>query len=107
MDQRSLEAAAKSGNIDLLYELIHEDPYVLHKIAHVPFVDTPLHVAAVAGETEFAMEIMNLKPSFARILNADGFTPLHLAVDHSHFWFVLEVIKVDPSLVRLKGRQGT
>lgn len=107
MDQRSLEAAAKSGNIDLLYKLIHEDPYVLDKIDDVPFVDTPLHVAAVTGKTDFAMEIMNLKPSFARKFNADGLTPLHLAVDHGHFWLVLEVLKVDPSLVRLKGRHGT
>ncbi|KAF8118022.1 hypothetical protein N665_0006s0026 [Sinapis alba] len=106
MDQSSLEAAAKSGNIDLLYELIHEDPYVLHKIDNVPFIDTPLHVATVAGTTEFAMEMMHLKPSFARKLNADGLTPLHLAVDHGHFWLVLELVKVDPSLVRLKGRQG-
>ncbi|AED92169.1 putative protein [Arabidopsis thaliana] len=106
MDQRSLEAAAKSGNIDLLYELIHEDPYVLDKTDHVPFVNTPLHVAAVNGKTEFAMEMMNLKPSFARKLNADGLTPLHLAVEHGHFWLVLEVVKVDPSLVRIKGRHG-
>ncbi|EOA20554.1 hypothetical protein CARUB_v10000867mg [Capsella rubella] len=106
MDQRSLEAAAKSGNIDLLYELIHEDPYVLKKIDDVPFLHTPLHVAAVAGKTEFAMEIINLKPSFARKLNADGLTPLHLAVDHGHFWFALELVKVDPSLVRVKGRHG-
>lgn len=107
MDQRSLETAAKSGNIDLLYELIHEDPYVLDKIDYVSFVNTPLHVAAITGKTEFAMEVMNLKPSFARKLNADGLSPLHLAVDHSHFWLVLEVVKVDPSLVRLKGRHGT
>ncbi|XP_010453686.1 PREDICTED: ankyrin repeat-containing protein At2g01680-like [Camelina sativa] len=106
MDQRSLEAAAKSGNIDLLYELINEDSYVLDKIDHVPFFNTPLHVAAVAGKTEFAMEILNLKPSFARKLNADGLTPLHLAVNHGHPWLVLELVKVDPSLVRLKGRQG-
>ncbi|KAG5403247.1 hypothetical protein IGI04_009366 [Brassica rapa subsp. trilocularis] len=106
MDQRSLEAAAKSGNIDLLYELIREDPYVLDKIDNVPFIDTPLHVAALAGTTEFAMEMMHLQPSFARKLNADGLTPLHLAIDHGHFWLVLELVKVDPSLVRLKGRQG-
>ncbi|XP_013626834.1 PREDICTED: uncharacterized protein LOC106332885 [Brassica oleracea var. oleracea] len=106
MAQRSLQAAAKSGNIDLLYELIHEDPYVLDKIDNVPFIDTPLHVAALAGTTEFAMEMMHLQPSFARKLNADGLSPLHLAIDHGHFWLVLELVKVDPSLVRLKGRQG-
>lgn len=68
-----------------------------------------IHVAAIAGKTEFAMvmEMMNLKPSFPPKLNADGLTPLHLAVEHGHFWLVLEVVKVDPSLVRLKGRHGT
>ncbi|XP_010420213.1 PREDICTED: alpha-latroinsectotoxin-Lt1a-like isoform X2 [Camelina sativa] len=107
MDRRSsLEAAAKSGNIDLLYELIHEDPSVLDKMDDVAFVNTPLHVAAVAGKTEFAMEVINLKPSFARKLNADGLTPLHLAVDHGHFSLVLEIVKADPSLVRVKGRHG-
>ncbi|CAN8256206.1 unnamed protein product [Cochlearia groenlandica] len=102
----SLQDAAKSGNIDRLYELIKEDPYVLAKIDNVPFIDTPLHVAAAEGKTEFAMEVMNLMPSFARKLNADGVTPLHLAVDRGHFWLVLEFVKVDPSLVRLKGRHG-
>ncbi|CAN8256204.1 unnamed protein product [Cochlearia groenlandica] len=104
--EMSLQGAANSGNIDHLYELIKQDPYVLAEIDNVPFIDTPLHVASVAGKIEFAMEVMNLMPSFARKLNADGVMPLHLAIDHGHFWLVLEFIKADSSLFRLKGRHG-
>ncbi|MBA0629613.1 hypothetical protein Godav_024141 [Gossypium davidsonii] len=51
------------GHINVLYELTQNDQY-----DHVPFLDTPLHVAAFAGHFEFMME-MNLKSSFARKLN--------------------------------------
>ena len=36
------------------------------------FVDSPLHIAAATGHRDFAMEMMNLKPSFARKLNQSG-----------------------------------
>ncbi|XP_062146019.1 ankyrin repeat-containing protein BDA1-like [Alnus glutinosa] len=79
MDQ-SLRDVAQQGSIDALYELIQGNPNVLDRIDDIPFVETPLHTAAFAGHTWFAMEIMRLKPSFARKLNQDGLTPLHLAL---------------------------
>ena len=79
MDER-LRAAAEKGDIDMLYTLIREDPYLLDHIDRIPFVDTPLHIAASVGHTGFAREAMLLKPSFARKLNQDGLTPLHLAM---------------------------
>ncbi|XP_017984857.1 PREDICTED: receptor-interacting serine/threonine-protein kinase 4-like [Theobroma cacao] len=81
MDER-LRRAAQSGNIDALYDLIQDDADVLRRIDEMQFVDTPLHIAAAAGHTEFAMELMNLKPSFARKLNQCGFSPLHLALQN-------------------------
>ncbi|XP_010538856.1 PREDICTED: ankyrin repeat-containing protein NPR4-like [Tarenaya hassleriana] len=105
MDQR-LRGAAQSGSIDELYALIHEDPHVLENVDDVPFVETPLHVAAACGETDFAMEMMNLKPGFARKLNTNGFSPLHLAVDCDQTRIALELVKVDPGLVRVRGREG-
>ncbi|PPE02205.1 hypothetical protein GOBAR_DD00732 [Gossypium barbadense] len=75
MDER-LKRAAETGNIDALYSFIHHDANVFKRIDEMEFVDTPLHVAAVAGNTGFAMEMMNLKPSFARKLNPGmGFPP--------------------------------
>ncbi|XP_028069516.1 ankyrin repeat-containing protein BDA1-like [Camellia sinensis] len=63
MDERSI-GAAQTGDVEALYNLIQQDPFVLDKIDQVPFVDTPLHVAISANLTHFANEIATLKPSF-------------------------------------------
>ncbi|XP_017984275.1 PREDICTED: ankyrin repeat-containing protein At5g02620 [Theobroma cacao] len=71
------------------------------------FVDTPLHIASTAGHTNFAMELMNLKPSFARKLNQGGFSPLHLALQCPEIEMVVDyLLSIDKDLVRVKGREG-
>ncbi|EOY18336.1 Ankyrin repeat-containing protein, putative [Theobroma cacao] len=105
MDER-LMRAAQSGNIDALYDLIEDDADVLRRIDEMEFVDTPLHIAAAAGHTDFAMEVMNLKPSFARNLNQGGFSPLHLASQYAKKKMVDDLLSVDKDLVRVKGREG-
>ncbi|EOY18316.1 Ankyrin repeat-containing protein [Theobroma cacao] len=101
-----MSEAAQTGNINVLYELIQEDPYVLERIDQVPFLDTPLHIAACAGHVDFVMEMMNLKPSFARKLNQAGFSPMHLALKDEKIQAVLRLLKFDKGLVRVKGREG-
>ncbi|KAH9723131.1 ANK REP REGION domain-containing protein [Citrus sinensis] len=101
-----LNEAAQAGNVDALYELIWEDAYLLDQIDQVPFVDTPLHTAASMGHINFALEIMRLKPSFARKQNQYGFCPLHLALQKTHTQMVLRLIDVDRNLVRVQGREG-
>jgi hypothetical protein len=105
MDQ-NLRDAAEQGNIDALYLLIAMDPKVLDKMDEIPFVETPLHVAAAAGQTEFAMEMMMLKPSFARKLNPNGFTPLLLAIHNNQTQLVIELLHVHKDLVCAQGRGG-
>ncbi|XP_022569549.2 ankyrin repeat-containing protein BDA1 isoform X2 [Brassica napus] len=105
MDPR-LQLAAESGSIDELYALIEENPYILENMDAVPFVTTPLHIAAASGNIPFAKEIMNLKPSFARKLNASGYSPLHLAVDKDKTKFVASMLWLDNGLARVKGRNG-
>ncbi|CAH8353215.1 unnamed protein product [Eruca vesicaria subsp. sativa] len=106
MDSR-LTSAAQIGSIDDLYALIHEDPYILETIDVVPFINTPLHVASTFGNLAFAMEMMNLKPSFARKLNTYGSSPLHLAIEEDQRRLTLGLLKLDPDLVRLRGKEGT
>ncbi|XP_035543594.1 ankyrin repeat-containing protein BDA1-like [Juglans regia] len=101
-----LSDAAQHGNILALYLAIKTDPEVLDKIDKIPFAETPLHTAASVGQTEFAMEIMMLKPSFARKLNEDGFTPMHLALQFKQTKLVLRLLDVDKDLVRVQGRGG-
>ncbi|GLT93130.1 hypothetical protein SLE2022_109350 [Rubroshorea leprosula] len=105
MDERMREVS-EAGNVSDLYELIQQNPYVLKSIDEFPFVDTPLHRAASEGHIDFVMEIMNLKPSFARKLNPSGFSPMHLALQNDKNLVASELLKVDKDLVRVKGRGG-
>ncbi|KAJ9160026.1 hypothetical protein P3X46_025467 [Hevea brasiliensis] len=103
---RRMKQAAQVGDIDALYALIRDDRRVLERINEEPFIDTPLHIAASAGHIEFAMEIVNLKASFARKLNQDGFSPMHLALQHNKTLMVLWLLDMDEGLLRVKGRRG-
>ncbi|XWS07814.1 hypothetical protein CRYUN_Cryun41cG0023100 [Craigia yunnanensis] len=105
MDE-SLRQAALAGNVSDLYRLIQRDGNVLRRIDEVEFTDTPLHVAADAGCIDFAMEIMSLKPSFARKLNQEGLSPIHLAVEKGHPELVLNLMENAKDLVRVKGKKG-
>ncbi|PPD78886.1 hypothetical protein GOBAR_DD24189 [Gossypium barbadense] len=105
MDER-MKGAAQTGDINILYELILNDPYALQRIDDVPFFHTPLHVAASAGHIDFMMEMINLKPSFARKLNQAGFSPMHLALQNQKTQTVLRLLRFDEGLVRVKGREG-
>ncbi|XP_017647988.2 ankyrin repeat-containing protein BDA1-like [Gossypium arboreum] len=105
MDERMI-GAAQTGDINILYELILNDPYVLQRIDDVPFFHTPLHVAASAGHFDFMMEMINLKPSFARKLNQAGFSPMHLALQNQKTQAVLRLLRFDEGLLRVKRREG-
>lgn len=105
MDE-TLRKAAYEGDINLLYTLIKECTKVLEGFDEASFVDNPLHIAASQGQIHFAMEIMRVKPSFARKLNRDGFSPLHLALQHRQSRMVLRLIDIDRDLVRVPGREG-
>lgn len=101
-----MESAAQVRDVDALYELIRHDRYFLDNFDEKPFVDTPLHAAARDGNVEWSMEIIRLKPSFARKLNQDGFSPVHLALQNDQTQLVLQLIDIDPDLVRVQGREG-
>jgi ankyrin repeat protein len=101
-----LKAAAEAGDIDILYTVIQDDPYILEHIDSIPFVETPLHIAASMGHLEFAIEIMNLKPSFALKLNPQGFSPIHLAMQNNQELMVYRFVFINKDLVRVKGREG-
>ncbi|GLT93123.1 hypothetical protein SLE2022_109280 [Rubroshorea leprosula] len=105
MDGR-MRGVAEAGYIEALFSLIQENPFVLESIDQFPFIDTPLHIAAFKGHVDFAMEMMNLKPSFARKLNPAGLSPMHLALLNCQAQVVRGLLNVDKDLVRIKGRGG-
>ncbi|WCJ25767.1 Ankyrin repeat family protein [Euphorbia peplus] len=102
----SLLSASREGNIDGLYASIRDNPRILSIIDEIPFVDTPLHIAASSGHVGFALEIMRIKPSFATKCNPDGFTPIHIAIQKKYTQMVLRFVDTNSGLVRAKGREG-
>ncbi|XP_030961990.1 ankyrin repeat-containing protein BDA1-like [Quercus lobata] len=102
---KRMKQVSESGDIDAFYILIREDVNLLDHIDKIPFVDTPLHIATSAGHIQFSLEMMGLKPSFARKRNLDGFSPIHLALQNGHIKLVRRLIQADGNLVRVKGRE--
>ncbi|XVF83555.1 hypothetical protein PTKIN_Ptkin16aG0498400 [Pterospermum kingtungense] len=105
MDE-SLRRASREGNVSDLYRLIQRDGNVLRRIDEVEFIDTPFHIAAAAGCIDFAIEIMSLKPSFARKFNHEGLSPIHIAVEKGNTELVLNLMENAKDLVRVKGKKG-
>ncbi|KAG8480378.1 hypothetical protein CXB51_024551 [Gossypium anomalum] len=105
MNER-LRTAARKGNVSDLYSLIQRNGNVLRHFDEVDFVETPLHIAAEEGCIRFTMEMMNLKPSFARKLNQQGLSPIHLALEKGHKEMVLHFLEIDKDLVRVRGKNG-
>ncbi|XP_028102283.1 ankyrin repeat-containing protein BDA1-like, partial [Camellia sinensis] len=105
MDPHLMEAA-RAGNINDLYARIKSKPDILDGMNKELFVETPLHVAASAGQTNFALEILTLRPSFGKKLNPEGLSPLHLALQNKHSETVRRLVKFDSELIRVKGREG-
>ena len=103
----SLSAVSRSdyNDIDEFYNLIGEDVKLLEHIDELPFVNTPLHIAASIGNIQFAKEMIGLKPSFARKLNQNGFSPIHVALQNGHIELVRRLLQFDGDLVRVKGRE--
>ncbi|KAL4601328.1 hypothetical protein ACB092_11G264800 [Castanea dentata] len=104
MDER-MKQVAESGDVNAFYLLIEKDVKFLEHIDQLPFVQTPLHIAASAGNIQFAMEMMGLKPSFAQKLNQNGFSPIHIALQNGHIELVRQLLQYDGDLVRVKGRE--
>lgn len=102
MDIRLFEAS-HTGDVQLLHQLLAENPLLLHSLA-LASTENPLHVASTAGHVDFVKETVRLKPAFVKELNQEGFSPMHIASANGYFEIVRELLKVDPILCRLNGR---
>ncbi len=107
MDERieRVNSVAQQGNIDEFYNLIKGDVKLLEDMDELPFVNTPFHIAASSGHIPFALEMMGLKPSFARKPNPEGFSPIHLALQNGNTEMVRRLLQVDGDLVNVKGKE--
>ncbi|KAK4382178.1 hypothetical protein Sango_2896200 [Sesamum angolense] len=114
MEGKLLEAA-RSGNLQALYDAVGEDDSILQKLHSFGCVETPLHRASMFGQAEFVREYMRLSSISAHQLsqlNRDGYSPLHLASANAHLEivdFMLEYVKQNFAVVEVcmkKDREG-
>ncbi|KAK2651211.1 hypothetical protein Ddye_018700 [Dipteronia dyeriana] len=105
MDPR-LHVAACNGDVGALQELLQEDPLVLSKATMSTSSDSPIHIAAMLGHTDFAKLVMSRNPELARELNQQGHTPIHLASFKGHLQIVTELLNFDKGLCFVKDCEG-
>ncbi|KAK8647452.1 hypothetical protein V6N13_121190 [Hibiscus sabdariffa] len=85
MDPR-LREAAETGNTDALYVLIGDDPDILERIDQIPFVQTPLHVAAnqglgvTTGNCRLLVSFLEACPECIEDVTVRDETAFHLAL---------------------------
>ncbi|XP_022737172.1 ankyrin repeat-containing protein BDA1-like [Durio zibethinus] len=107
MDEQ-LQRAANKGDLDMLYRALAENPHAFDHLDKMQVVKTPLHRAVSEEKINFAIEIMRLKPSFSKKLDARGLSPMHLALEKKQIRTVHRFLETDngAELVRVKGKEG-
>ncbi|KAK9287274.1 hypothetical protein L1049_015687 [Liquidambar formosana] len=105
MDQR-LFKAARLGDVAALNKLLEEDPQILEKLSLSPSAENPLHIAALAGKTDFAKEMIRMMPSFAQELNQDGYSPMHMVSARGNVEIVGELLTLGGDLCLVRDKDG-
>ncbi|KAL6344601.1 hypothetical protein AAG906_002506 [Vitis piasezkii] len=104
--ERMLYEAAMEGSVASLQQLLQQDRLILDRVIVDCITETPLHVAAMLGHTDFVKEILCLKPELARELDSRGFSPLHLASAKGYTELVKALLLVDPDMCFACDRYG-
>ncbi|KAL7121851.1 hypothetical protein ACP275_01G009600 [Erythranthe tilingii] len=104
--QSKLFEAASKGSISSLHKLLKDDPLILDRISVNCFSETPLHVSALLGHTDFVKEIIKSKPELASELNSQHSSPLHLASAKGHVDVVKALLSVDHRTCMSRDRNG-
>ncbi|CAA2934032.1 ankyrin repeat-containing BDA1-like [Olea europaea subsp. europaea] len=104
--ENMLFEAASQGNVDTLKKLVQEDPIILDRVIVNSFSDTPVHIAAILGHSDFVMEILRRRPEFARELNLCQSSPLHLASAKGYIEVVRVLLSANPLMSLVRDRNG-
>ena len=106
MDPR-LHVAACNGDVGALQKLLQEDPLALSEATLLTCSsNSPLHIAAMLGHTDFAKLVMSRNPELARELNHQGYSPIHLASIKGRLPIVTELLNFDKGLCSLQDCEG-
>ncbi|XP_043705177.1 ankyrin repeat-containing protein BDA1-like [Telopea speciosissima] len=105
---KRLYEASLDGSVSSLIELIKEDKLILDRVMMNTyyFNETPLHIAAILGHVDFAIEILRRKPELATELDSENSSPLHLASAKGNLEIVKELLKIKPNVCCVTDGDG-
>ncbi|XVF48726.1 hypothetical protein PTKIN_Ptkin03bG0212700 [Pterospermum kingtungense] len=98
MLENRLYEAAEEGSVTSLLELIEQDRLILDRVIVNHTTETPLHVAAMLGHTDFVKEVISRKPEFTRETDSGGSSALHLASAKGYVEMVKALVFVNPDM---------
>ncbi|KAF5931797.1 hypothetical protein HYC85_027968 [Camellia sinensis] len=96
--ERKLYEASLTGNVQAFEALLEEDNLILDKITLTSSSfdnenQTPLHIAALRGHSDFTKALLSRKPRLATELDSLLNSPLHLASSEGHFDIVRQLLE--------------
>ncbi|KAI7986473.1 Ankyrin repeat-containing protein [Camellia lanceoleosa] len=98
--ERRLYEASLSGNVQALEALFEEDTLILDKLSLTSSFDhdhddheTPLHIAALRGHSDFTKALLSRKPELTTELDSLLNSPLHLASSEGHLDIVRKLLE--------------
>ncbi|GAB4842598.1 hypothetical protein Ancab_012574 [Ancistrocladus abbreviatus] len=105
--QRKLYDAALNGSVSTLKALLKQDPLILEKVSPPFYAESPLHIAALRGHSEFARAILSHNPKLATEFDSLGYSPLHLAAAKGYVAVVRDLLSVEcsASLCLARGKE--
>ncbi|TYI75988.1 hypothetical protein E1A91_D06G045300v1 [Gossypium mustelinum] len=96
--EKRLYNATKNGDKNELLCLLHEDAQLLDRFTKARYPETPLHIAAMLGHSEFVDELLIRMPELAKELDSRRRSALHLAVGKGHGQIVIRLLQVNPDM---------
>ncbi|KAH6787264.1 hypothetical protein C2S52_006816 [Perilla frutescens var. hirtella] len=101
-----LEEAARHGKLDILENMVKENPAVLANFKLKSLGESLLHQAIKCRQPSFVRELMKIDPDVAGDIDKDGFRPLDIAVIMGDLMIVEEILSFNKNLCMLKGKDG-
>lgn len=100
--------AAREGKLDVLQNLVQENPSILADVRLTSLTESVLHVATKWGHLNFVKELMKMDPQndVARDMNRDGFRPLDIAVIMGNLAIVKTILGHNRDVGRLRGKDN-
>ncbi|KAH6763711.1 hypothetical protein C2S51_014960 [Perilla frutescens var. frutescens] len=100
-----LEEAARHGKLDILENMVKENPAVLADFKLKSLGESLLHHATKCRQASFVHELMKIDPDVAGEMDKDGFRPLDIAVIMEDLVIVEEILSFNKNLCMLKRQR--